>query len=347
MLRDDADPYSAAVFLESWALEIRGGYTPADELDLSDRLDEYLDPDVPPDVEAALVAELSRETERLLREGREAEASWVEPTMNDRIAAAFEALRDRGIFAKECAGLTIQDGWGYVGTEAGPEHEGAVFFHREDVFDALRGASLLLAFGAAGAQPEDAAQAEAIAISTLEALAAHGVPASWTGRVEDRIEILPFEWRRRSWSAAPPVLGEPVAWQRDPRQPWLFSVTAAELERFVQPVRAYRSCFGFDAMLSAVMRGVWKSLGGERGQVGHAGDPHIFVRAGEVTAMMPRDALTNLDPAEAAAIRRRGRAAWRIPEAPSEDAAPTSSVTTDRAGGAAAPARPRPWWKLW
>lgn len=110
MLRDESDPYSRAVFLESWALEIRAGYTPAEHLDVGERLNEYLDPDVPPDIEARLVAEVTRETERLLHEAHADEATWAGPTMNDRIAAAFGDLRARGIIAKERAGLTIQDG---------------------------------------------------------------------------------------------------------------------------------------------------------------------------------------------------------------------------------------------
>ncbi len=154
MLRDESDPYSAAVFLGSWALEIRAGYTPLSELDVTERLNEYLDPDVPPNVEARLLAEVTRETERLLREAEEAEATWAGPTMNDRIRASFDELRTKGILAKECAGLTIQDGWGYVGLEAESSHEGAVFFHQQDVLDALHGMSLLLAFGGAQGQLE-------------------------------------------------------------------------------------------------------------------------------------------------------------------------------------------------
>ncbi|MDC0749318.1 DUF6891 domain-containing protein [Polyangium mundeleinium] len=347
MLRDESNPYSAAVFLKSWALEIRAGYTPAAALDVTERLNEYLDPDVPPNVEACLLAEVTRETEQLLREAHEAEASWAGPTMNDRITAAFDELRTRGILAKECAGLTIQDGWGYACAEAEPSYEGAVFFHQQDVFDALHGMSLLLAFGGVQEQPEAPAQARAIALSALESLAAHGVPASWTGRIEDRIEILPFEWQRRRWTTAPREMSGAATWQRSTRQLGLFSVSTADLERFVAPVRAYRTTFGFDAMLSAIMRGVWKSLGGERGQVGHAGDPHVLVPAGEVTTMMPRDAFANLDPTEAAAIRRRAMAARRPVAGPRKSGDATMTVPTDTAGAAPEQARSRPWWKLW
>lgn len=347
MLRDERDPYSAAVFLRSWALELRAGYTPASELDVTERLNEYLDPDVPPNVEAHLLAEVTRETERLLREAQEAETTWAEPTMNDRISAAFDELRTRGILAKECAGLTIQDGWGYVGLEAESKHEGAVFFHQQDVFDALHGMSLLLAFGGAQGQPEVTAQTHAIALSTLESLAAHGVPALWTGRVEDRIEIAPFEWQRRRWTTAAREMSGAATWQRSTRQLGLFSMSAADLERFVQPVCAYRTTFGFDDMLSAIMRGAWKSLGGERGQVGHAGDPHVFVPAGEVTTMMPRDAFANLDPAEAAAIRRRAMGTRRPVAGPRKSGDPTATVPTDPGGAPPKQAPSRPWWKLW
>jgi hypothetical protein len=200
MLRDEADPYSAATFLESWGLEIRAGHTPVEELDVHERLNEYLDAEITPDVEARLTDEVCRETERLLREERDAEQRWEDATVNDRIATAFADLRGRGIHTGECAGITIQDGWGYVGLSARAGDVGAVFFHQEDVFDALHGLSMPLAYGGAGPEPEDRARASEIATATLEVLAAHGVPATWTGCVEDRLEILPFsdvDGRRR------------------------------------------------------------------------------------------------------------------------------------------------------
>ena len=99
------------------------------------------------------------------------------------------------------------------------------------------------------------------------------------------------------------------------------------------------------------MRSAWKFVGGERGQVGHKGDPHVFVRAGEQTVMIPEDALGNLDPAEAAAIRRRAMAARRSAAGPSKRGDPKATVVTDpkEVAGGAAPeeARPRPWWKFW
>jgi len=92
------------------------------------------------------------------------------------------------------------------------------------------------------------------------------------------------------------------------RQPGLFPApTPAQLAPYGQPVFAYRTTSGFDAVLGYIMRGVCTvEFHLERGQVGHHGAPHAFVPAGEVTVMGPRDGTVNLDPAVAAALRRRG-----------------------------------------
>ena len=353
MVRDDSDPYAASVFLASWALEVRAGYTPADELDVALRLiEDYLDPEVPPEVEARLVTEVTRESARLIGEARADEATWTWPTMNDRISAAFADLREKGIVAKECAGLTLQDGWGYVGLDAAPGSVGAVFFHQQDVFDALHGESLLVAFGGASTRAEERASARAVATAALDTLAAHGVPAAWTGRVEDRLEIAPFAWQHRRWSAAPGhTAGATTPWRTRPTARGLVSITAAEVERFVQPTVARRTCHAIDAMLSLRMRQAWRSLGGERGQIGHLGDPHVFVRAGEQTVLIPVDALRNLDPGEAASLRRRAM----VSRGPVGEAMPDpgqqwhAEVDVQREDRRAAPkeASRRPWWKIW
>ena len=89
---------------------------------------------------------------------------------------------------------------------------------------------------------------------TLESLAAHGVPASWTGRVEDRIEIARFEWQRRRWTTAARETSGAVTWQRSARQLGLFPTSDADLERFVQPIRAYRTCGAVAALVEALVR---------------------------------------------------------------------------------------------
>ncbi|MEI8256209.1 MAG: hypothetical protein WCJ30_11110 [Deltaproteobacteria bacterium] len=201
-------------------------------------------------------------------------------------------------------GLSIQDGWARVGLAATSQHHGAVFFHRGDVIDALEGLPLLLAFDVCGAEPGDERARVALGTQVAEHLAAFGLHVTWSGDACDRVALAPFPWQRRRWTRTPTrPAPSPQMWTRAPRQPNLFAPTAEALAPYAHQVRAYRTCHGFDVLLATLHRGAWRLLGGERGQPGHEGPPHTFVRAGELTTMIPRDALTNLDPVEAAALR--------------------------------------------
>jgi hypothetical protein len=325
VLQNPDEPYGAHVFLRNWELEIRAGYSPNEDLDVLMRLNEYLDLDVPADVEATLSAEVSAASVELLRYQREIEAQWGECTRNDRITFAFAELERDGYLARECFGLTIEDGWVRVGLEAQPDARGAAFFHQQDVHDALSGHSLPLAFGPAGEAPGCRDEAAQIAQACLEALARAGVAASWSGDPLERIEIAPFEWRRRRYTDAPPATSrEAIPWTQTPRQVEPFpEPDEADLPRFGQPVYAHQTCDGFDSVLAAIMRGVWiAEFSGQRGQVHHLGQPHTFIRAGETALMCPGDGLRNLPLADAAALRQRALAGR--------------------------PCEPkRPWWKLW
>lgn len=349
MYRVNPNEYSSDEFLQSWEMEIRAGYTAPQELDVLERLAEYLDTSVPPDIEAEISRRALEATEHLLQEERAAELTWTEPTMNDRIASAFEYLRTQGIFSMECFGLTIQDGWARVGLEAPVECRGVVFFHQQDVFDAMRGWTLPLAFGGAGSEVEDPHDAHSIAVVVLDALARFEVPASWSGYVEDRLEVRPFEWRRRRWTTSPRVAPVEVESHRETfprhspkRQLELFgpSISEVALDRYKRVVRAYHSCAAFDATLSFVMRGGWERLGGQRGQVGHFGDPHTFVRSGHTTVMVPRDAMTNLAAIDAAALRKRAMGV-RDAALAAHSSVPSEAMT------ASGTSKAKPWWKLW
>lgn len=58
MFRDPEAPESSVLFLANWELEVRAGFTPAEELDVVLRLQEdYLNPDEPPELETRLIAE--------------------------------------------------------------------------------------------------------------------------------------------------------------------------------------------------------------------------------------------------------------------------------------------------
>src|SRR5262249_26289816 len=146
----------------------------------------------------------------------------------------------------------------------------------------------------------------------------HGVPATWSGLAEERIRIAPFEWRRRRWTSAPLTdaltRAQPLS---SPDVARLLAVPEAlqadRLKEYVQPVVAVRSSAGFNLNLASLYKTVWTEFGGARGQMCHAGPPHMFVPAGEQTAMIVRNAYLNLHPDEAAQIRTR---AFRIQNPP-------------------------------
>ncbi len=296
-------------FLESWEIEIRAGYTPEEDFDLEERFfGEHLGMTLDPALEQTLIADLSRATEGILARERALERGWLEPTTNDRVRACFRELDEHGIVALECAGKTIQDGWGYIGLNARPDHRGAVFFHQEDVFDGVRDHGLPLAFGGTGSAPMRDEDAHELARVILEALSRHGVEAWWSGSIEDRIEIAPFAWRRRRFTDPPPIpASNPLPLLRSERRPRLH-IDPSALEPYQTTVWAYRTTFGFDAQLSFAYRGAWITLGGERGQIAHVGDPHIFVPAGGTTVLGLREAYANLPEHDAAALRARALA---------------------------------------
>jgi hypothetical protein len=322
MFRDPENPESSVLFLYNWDLELRAGFTPDEELDAINRLNEdYLEPDEPPEAEAGLIAEVTAAAEQILRRAREEEAKWSSVTMNDRLTAAFASLERNGIFAKERCGATIQDGWGHVGLGATRKQRGAVFYHQEDVFDALNGKSLLLAFGGCSSHPSSPAEDAVVAEQALDVLGRFGIGAEWSGRVEDRISIAPFVWQRRRWTQPPQgVESSAVRWTRAEQQLQLLPIPGDERIKYEQMVIARRTTYAFDHWLSTIMRRAWTLLGGERGQFGHTGDPFVFVPAGEHTRVAPQNALTNLGPDDSARIRSRA----------------------DRIR-----VRNRPWWKIW
>jgi hypothetical protein len=155
---------------------------------------------------------LRERTEQLIAREKAEEATWTEPTANDRLASAFEELGRRGLLGMMFAGLTIHDGWSVAALEAKPDHRGAVFFHQEDVLDALLGdEEFLLAFGAfeADAAKFDAASAEGRPRGRRSAAAVLRLPsdleAALLGSASGSSR---FKWRHRRWSPSP--TGQPT-----------------------------------------------------------------------------------------------------------------------------------------
>ena len=309
MLHDPEAPADPRLFLESWAAEVRGGYTPLDALDVEERLSEYASSQLSPDDFARLRAAVCAASATLIAVERAEESFWADPTDNDRLDGALDALRAEGLCVLPCAGLTIQDGHANAGLSPGEAPQGLVFFHQGDVVDALQGEGLLLAFDVLGDVSASVEARAAVGARLVAALRAAGLPARWTGEAEDRVWISPFTWRRRRWTTAPTVAPTPLpAWAAEPRPAPRGAVGAEAVTPYLQSVRAYRTMYGFDLQLAALYQGVWRHLGGARGQVAHDGDPHVFVRAGGLTTLRVRDAFANLEPATAAAIRARAMA---------------------------------------
>jgi hypothetical protein len=280
-------------FLESWELEVRAGSTAADMHEvLEERARDWFEKYA--DFGPELLHRLHVHTAGLLEAKQRSEADWSDATMNDRIAGAFADLRERGVFAAESLGLTIQDGWGYAGVRAESDARGAVFFHHEDVIDGVGGHGLMLAFGALPVPRENDAACADLAREVVAVLAEHAVPASWSGSVSERIRIAPFEWKKRRYTEAPAYARATASANAPVKAPAPANHVVEERAAGIV-VRALRDENGFDLPRSRKLRAAWKAHGhaGEA-HAGHLGIPHVFVRAGAHTSLIPRLAIANL-----------------------------------------------------
>lgn len=146
---------------------------------------------------------------KLLRERDALERTWKDRSTNDDLDDALAALNARGIVALQDPGWTQSMGWDaahearLLREKAGETVRGAVFYHTQDLERALQGEGLYLAFGAF-VDNYSAEADRAIAREVCEVLAEHGIACSWDGAADQRVRILPFPWRKRRSSKAPP-----------------------------------------------------------------------------------------------------------------------------------------------
>jgi hypothetical protein len=79
-------------------------------------------------------------------------------------------------------------------------------------------------------------------------------------------------------------------------------------------VTAVRDERRFDLRRSRQMRAAWKALGvGGEGQMGHLGIPHVFVRAGDLTTVLPWPAAQNMrEEKDDVFLRAAGNAASQV-----------------------------------
>ncbi len=299
-------------FLRGWAYELRSSAAPAEALldETAERFFEHFPDAFDEPTANQLLVELTAWTERFFAEQKAAEASWVDLTANDRLSLAFKVLRERGFVAREDAGISIQDGWAEIGLHQRRHHKGAVFFHQQDIFDAIGGKPLLLAFGTFAERP-NAPSAQTVGQAVIDALVEQGFSPSWSGEATERIALALFPWQKRRWTRPPQVSPspgqaltcEPLS-QAQRHSPEALHQNA---HAFTQRVTAVRSSAGFNVALSEAFEALWTKHGGVRGQFCHVGDPHTFVRAGEQTEVGVCNALLNLEAAAADALRRRAR----------------------------------------
>jgi hypothetical protein len=184
---------------EQVEVAVLGGYMSDEEMLTS--LEEFATHELK---DSAEVEQLLAYARRRLEEHRVEEAGWTEPSVNDAIDRAFEELNRQGILALQDAGYTLSEGWSEAKAVAERSSEllrGATFFHGQDVERGVLGEGLMLAFGAFEDDPKRHDEASlAIAREVRETLARHGIETEWNGSVKTRIQIPPFEWRKRRQS---------------------------------------------------------------------------------------------------------------------------------------------------
>lgn len=156
-----------------------------------------------PSIDDATAGKLRGYAAKLFQRAEAEERTWTGVSTNDRIDAAFEVLSQRGIFSAQnftcCSSCGHGEAAGIMGeTKA----RGYVFYHQQDTERGVVGGGLMLAYGA-----HDGEDASVIAIGReiCAELDRFGIPHSWNGSPSTRIEILPFEWRKRRTTKSPPI----------------------------------------------------------------------------------------------------------------------------------------------
>ncbi|MEC3909649.1 hypothetical protein U5A82_03960 [Sphingobium sp. CR2-8] len=135
-----------------------------------------------------------------LADHRAAERDWSDMTDCDRLDAAFAALEEEGIVARQnftcCGTCGATEIWDEIeaAQDEGMVVEGYAFFHMQDTESAVEGHGLYLNYGACG-EGEEAA-AIAIGHRIVEQLEAQGLTTDWDGQMAQRIGVS-LEWKKR------------------------------------------------------------------------------------------------------------------------------------------------------
>ncbi|HET7460765.1 MAG TPA: hypothetical protein VFJ82_05940 [Longimicrobium sp.] len=181
-LREQIETDVKAGFLEAWDVE-------------QSAVDAFQDRVEP----AALEAAAERLTEEALAAHARAQATWPAETDCDRLDAAFAALEERGIVARQhfscCNNCGSQEIWGEV-DEARAEGRvvrGCTFYHEQDTDCAVEGGGVHLGYQSVAEGDEAMA---AVGREIVDVLRAHGLHPEWNGSPKLRVHV-PMDWKRR------------------------------------------------------------------------------------------------------------------------------------------------------
>lgn len=131
---------------------------------------------------------------------REEAKDWPAVTDCDRIAQAFESLREQHIVALQNTGQTDDHGiedisqvWHEEGGESSPII-GYCFFHEQNIARVLGGGPLSMCYGDIRG---DDAKGILIGQRIKAALEAEGLTVEWSGKIEDKLAVVGMKWQRR------------------------------------------------------------------------------------------------------------------------------------------------------
>jgi hypothetical protein len=129
-----------------------------------------------------------------------AQVSWPAVTSFDKLALAFDKLNEHHIIALHNQGMTKEDGVDDC-TELhdklkkkGISTRGYCFYHGQDVERVVEDKVLYIAFGDFGNNDRKGVE---IGRAVVKALKEQGFKVSWNNKIDTRIEITNFIWRKR------------------------------------------------------------------------------------------------------------------------------------------------------
>jgi hypothetical protein len=146
-----------------------------------------------------LAREIKRLTAEALAAHRAEQAEWGPTTDCDRLDAAFAALNQQGIVARQdfscCNNCGFTEIWDEV--EEADNHqlvEGYVFYHLQCTERAIETGHLLMAYGCV---EDDPATFKRVGKKIVAELRRVGLNASWGGTADHPIVVEGIVWRRR------------------------------------------------------------------------------------------------------------------------------------------------------